>query len=239
MDSSSWWALLLDLDGTLIHTDSLHQSLWGEILASYGIFLTKEEYCQRIAGRSDEEIWKEWGVGTREEQQHWNEWKEQSFLMRIQETVPIRGGRELVHDWICAGQWVGVVTNSCSKIANALIQRLQINDIDVLITSDSGCAPKPSPEPYQKALYELGIPSERCMIVEDSDIGIQSAKQIKPERLFRMTAPSLSHSSASSFLDTLSKHGEIPISDFYDDLLKPPSLDHHLFQFHHHNYHQK
>jgi len=223
MDSSSWWALLLDLDGTLIQTDALHQSLWREILSSFGCHLTPKEYHERITGRSDKEIWKEWGVGTEEEQKRWNTWKEQAFLDRIQETIPTPGGRELIQDWIHAGQWIGVVTNSNTVVANALIDRLQIHDIDVLITCDSGCAPKPSPEPYQMALYELGISPEQCMIVEDSDVGIQSAKQIKPERLFRMI-PSSSSSSPSSFLEAHSKQGEIPILDFYDPLLQPPAF---------------
>lgn len=228
MDSSRWWALLLDLDGTLIQTDTLHRSLWSEILSSYGITLSITEYHSRIAGRSNEEIWKEWNIGTCEEQEQWNTWKDKTFLDRIQETVPIPGGRELIQDWIEAGQWVGVVTNSNAIVANALINHLRIYDIDVLITSDSGCAPKPSPEPYQMALYELGIPSEHCIIVEDSDVGIESAKQIKPERLFRMISP-FHH---STFLQSLSKQGEIPISDFYDPLLQPPAF--YCTTTHHH-----
>lgn len=215
MDSTSWWALLLDLDGTLIQTDALHCSLWTEILASYGIRLTKEDYVQRIAGRSDAVIWSEWGIGTPEEHARWDAWKESAFLERIQETVPTPGGRELVKRWMRVGQWVGVVTNSNSLIANALVRRLGVDDIDVLITSDSGCAPKPSPAPYHMALEELSIPPERCIIVEDSEVGLQSARQVGPARLFRMLPPSHNHS--------ISEPGEVPtIQDFTDSRLAPP-----------------
>lgn len=231
MDSSSWWALLLDLDGTLIRSDDLHRSLWTEILSSYGIVLTKEAYHARIAGRSDVTIWSEWGVGTPEEHTRWTEWKEEAFLRRIQETAPLPGGKERVQEWIRAGQWVGVVTNSNQKIALALLQRLGVDHLlDVLITSEYGCLPKPSPEPYKEALYQLGIPPERCIIVEDSEVGLTSARAIRPARLLQMCAigssvsplPFLNVSDASDVSDVSDALDRIPITDFYDDRLLPP-----------------
>lgn len=222
MDFSSWWALFLNLDGALIQTDALHQTIWSEILGSYGIRLTSEEYNQRIAGRSDDEIWKDWNVGTNVEHKMWNNWKTNVILENITEMIPTPGGRELIQNWMRDGQWIGVISNWNSKISNALISHLQIDNIDVLITSDTWPNPTTSIERYQTALSELGIPHNRCIIVEHSDLGIISAKQLNPERLFRIV-PSL-FSSSSSFLRALSKHGEIPISDLYDDLLLPPRL---------------
>ncbi len=223
MDSSSWWALLLDLDGTLIRSDDLHRSLWTEILSSYGIALTKEEYHARIAGRSDAAIWSEWGVGTPEERTWWTDWKEQAFLLRIQETSPVPGGKERVQEWVRAGQWVGVVTNSNQKTALSLLQRLGIDhELDVLITSESGCSPKPSPEPYKEALYQLGIPPERCIIVEDSEVGLTSARAICPARILQMCVIGTSVVPPSS----VNVSDVIPITDFYDDLLLPPPFLH-------------
>lgn len=231
MDSSSWWALLLDLDGTLIRSDDLHRSLWTQILSSYGITLTQEAYHDRIAGRSDAAIWEEWGVGTAEERARLTEWKEEAFLRRIKETVPVPGGKERIQEWVRAGQWVGVVTNSNEKTALALLQRIGIDHVlDVLITGDSGCAPKPSPEPYQRALYELGIPVERCVVVEDSEVGLASARALGPARLFRMclspsASPPLPSVSSSAAVSSSAPAPSEPhqITDFYDDQLAPPS----------------
>lgn len=219
MDSSSWWALLLDLDGTLIRTDDLHRSLWTEILSSYGLSLTREAYTNRVAGRSDADIWSEWGVGTAEERAWWTEWKEQAFLRRIQETVPVPGGKERIQEWVRAGQWVGVVTNSNEKTAMALLQRLGVDhELDVLITSDSGCAPKPSPEPYQQALYQLGIPIERCIIVEDSEVGLASASSF----LSSHASAHLFQMCPSSAVPPQENGPYLRITDFYDYLLTPP-----------------
>lgn len=221
MDSTSWWALLLDLDGTLIRTDALHFSLWRTILATYDIPLTREEYNARIAGRSDAAIWEEWGVGTPAERAEWTTWKEQAFLSRIQETVPVAGAKERIEEWVRAGQWVGVVTNSNRATALALLDRIGItHHLDVLITSESGTPPKPSPAPYQEALYELGIPPERCIIVEDSEVGLASARNVSPFLLLRRT--DTSPVSPASPASPVSPASPPPLLDFWDDRLTPP-----------------
>jgi len=46
----------------------------------------------------------------------------------------------------------------------------------VILTRDDVEHCKPDPEVYRKALEGLGLPSERCLVVEDSPIGIAAAK---------------------------------------------------------------
>ena len=211
-------ALLLDLDGTLICTDTIHRELWTHILATYGCTVTEEAYVQRIAGKDDLAIWQEWGVGSQEEREAWTVWKQEEFLRRIHEAQPVPGGKERVQEWSQAGfgHWVGVVTNSNSIIANALLVRLGIeNFVDVLITSDSGCAPKPSPAPYQEALFQVGVEPENAIIVEDSEVGITSARRTGPGFLFRITPEPQ---------PLLSEWGVIPIRDFTDNRLAPSAL---------------
>lgn len=211
-------ALLLDLDGTLVHTDPIHRSLWTHILATYGIQLTVEEYEQRVAGKDDHAIWQEWMVGTQEERQTWASWKREEFLRRIHEAEPVPGGKERIEEWNQAGfgYWTGVVTNSDAITANALLERLGItNLVDVLITADSGCDPKPSPAPYQMALAELGVDPENAVIVEDSEVGIMSARRTGPGRIFRIVPE---HQPLSSEEEVIS------IRDFTDPRLAPSAV---------------
>jgi HAD superfamily hydrolase (TIGR01509 family) len=208
-------ALLLDLDGTLVRTDPLHRSLWADILSSFGIHITPEEYEQRIAGKNDTAIWQEWGVGTPEEREAWTAWKQEAFLRRIHEAEPVSGGRERIQEWAEAGlgHWVGVVTNSNMETANALLVHLGVAHLlDVLITSDYGCAPKPSPEPYQAALRELGVDPENAVIVEDSPVGMESASRVGAKALFRMVPDDHPLSLIGEFM---------PIHDFTDNRLSP------------------
>ncbi len=181
---------LFDLDGTLVRTDPLHYSLWKTILSSYDINLTEKEYHERIAGRSDDGIWTEWGVGTEEEQIKWILWKETEFIRRIHESVPVPYGKERIRQWSESGAWIGVITNSNQKTACALLDRLGITDyVSLLVSSDSNCKPKPSPEPYEWGMNMLGLDPKKTVIFEDSDVGIQSALQTTPHpyAIFRLS----------------------------------------------------
>lgn len=206
-------ALLLNLEG-LVRTDCLQMILWKEIFVSYGIHLTMEEYEQRIAGKDDQVIWQEWGIGTQEEREAWTAWKQEAFLQRIHEVEPVRGGKERIQEWNDAGfgHWVGVVTNFSMVIADALLVHLGVVSlVDVVITSDS----KLSHKPYQMALSELGVESENAIIVERSDVGIISARRTGPTMLFHILPE---HRPLSS------EWGVISIYDFTDNRMAPSVL---------------
>lgn len=72
---------------------------------------------------------------------------------------------------------IGVVTNSNKKSAEIMLNQIGIrNYIDVLITNNEVNNPKPSPEPYLKAISSIKNTNiEDCIIFEDSEIGIESA----------------------------------------------------------------
>jgi HAD superfamily hydrolase (TIGR01509 family) len=186
---------LFDLDGTLVYTDNLHQSLWKTILTSYGYDLTDKLYHERITGRSDKTIWEEWNIGTETEREQWTLWKEAEFVKRIRETIPIPGGKERIQQWSKLDAWIGVVTNSNQTIACALLEHLEItNYVSFLVTSDSKCKPKPSPEPYDCGMDMLGLDPSTTVIFEDSDVGIQSVCNMKscPHFVYRLL-PSNGH----------------------------------------------
>lgn len=45
-------ALLLDHDGTLVDSETLHGQLWAEVLATYGASLSAQDYHTHYAGYS-------------------------------------------------------------------------------------------------------------------------------------------------------------------------------------------
>jgi len=72
---------------------------------------------------------------------------------------------------------IGVITNSNKESTEIILNQIGIiNYIDILITNNDVNNPKPSPEPYLKAINSIkNINIEDCIIFEDSEIGIESA----------------------------------------------------------------
>lgn len=44
-------AVLFDMDGTLVDSESMHFVCWSQLLAPYNIRYSEDEFCQRFSGR--------------------------------------------------------------------------------------------------------------------------------------------------------------------------------------------
>lgn len=73
---------------------------------------------------------------------------------------------------------MGLVTSSQRWVAEMLLERFSLASFfGVVVTSDDVRTEKPSPEPYKKALSELGVAPENSLALEDSEAGIKSASR--------------------------------------------------------------
>jgi beta-phosphoglucomutase-like phosphatase (HAD superfamily) len=70
---------------------------------------------------------------------------------------------------------VAIVTNSNKAAATELLNGLDLNDI-LLITAEDVAKGKPNPDPYVLAMRTLGVSPTRCMVFEDTQGGMISAR---------------------------------------------------------------
>lgn len=72
---------------------------------------------------------------------------------------------------------IAVVTNSEAVIARSFLTETALHDLfDCIITVDDVRRPKPAPDIYLAAAVRLGVTAEHCLVLEDSDQGIESAR---------------------------------------------------------------
>ena len=72
---------------------------------------------------------------------------------------------------------IGVVTNANGDSTRMLLEHLDfMKYLDVLITNNDVANSKPHPEPYIRAMLEIGCKLEECIIFEDSIVGLQAAR---------------------------------------------------------------
>lgn len=71
---------------------------------------------------------------------------------------------------------IAVVTNSEAAIARAFLTDTSLLDIfEFIVSCEDAPHPKPAPDLYQEAALRLGISPKHCLVLEDSDQGIQAA----------------------------------------------------------------
>ncbi len=83
---------------------------------------------------------------------------------------------EAIWDLHCAGIRVAVVTEGhWPAVHRPLRELLGDGAVEVLVTGDEVNRPKPDPEVYQHALWQLGVRAADAMAVEDSAPGLRAA----------------------------------------------------------------
>lgn len=68
-----------------------------------------------------------------------------------------------------------IATSGTRDVATARLHHAGLPIPRVLVTGDDVTNGKPDPEPYLAAAKGLGIPADRCVVIEDSPAGIEAA----------------------------------------------------------------
>ncbi|KIY96034.1 Protein cbbY [Monoraphidium neglectum] len=62
------------------------------------------------------------------------------------------------------------------KVTNSIVKPERLARFDLILAGDDVKNKKPDPEIYNTARERLGIPAERCLVIEDSMVGLRAAR---------------------------------------------------------------
>ncbi|MGC3994000.1 MAG: HAD family phosphatase [Propionicimonas sp.] len=163
-------ALLLDLDGTLVDSESFHRDVYRSWFSARG-WPVREDLLAGFAGRrADDVLATEPGPWAGEDVAAMT-----AELLAHVGTLPrpalAAGAAELVTTTRLP---LGLVTSATIDWARTCLGGL-LDRFDVVITRDEVDNGKPHPEPYALATRSLGVPPAACVAVEDAPAGIASA----------------------------------------------------------------
>ncbi len=177
MSATPLRAVLWDMDGTLVDTESYWISSETRLVESYGGTWTHEQ-ALRLVGLGLEDaarIFQEAGVrmGVSAIVDHLTD----AVMHQLATNgVPFRpGARELLADLRDAGVKTALVTMSLNRMARAVADLIDFDGFDIIVAGDDVTRPKPFPDPYLQACATLGIEPHETVAIEDSPNGIRSA----------------------------------------------------------------
>jgi mannitol-1-/sugar-/sorbitol-6-phosphatase len=90
------------------------------------------------------------------------------------DVVATRGALPLL-EALPADRWA-IVTSGSRRLALARLRAAGLPVPPILVTADDVHVGKPDPEPYQLGARLLGLPPERCLVIEDAPAGITAAR---------------------------------------------------------------
>lgn len=177
---NSRYAVLWDLDGTIVDSAEPHKLSWIETFAKHGVSFTEKDF-EWAFGRRNEEIIRKY-LGKEISPQEFNiidEEKERTFRSFIKDKIKaFHGAVELIKSLSAAGFQIAIVSSTPIENIKLIIKSLGIEDCFKLTVSAGDVTEgKPSPQGFLLAAAKLGVQPQNCVVMEDAAAGVRAAKR--------------------------------------------------------------
>ena len=171
-------AVLFDLDGVLIETEYRNIRIKADICRKHGLKWDDSNFYTAAArpfARMLPIMYPELTEGQVKE--ILDEYRPLGYVGLDYHRLRTAGANELLQMLHDQGYKIAIVSLSRTEKINEV---LEVNDWENLIESfvsyDDVEKAKPDPDGYFKAMKKLGVSPDECVIIEDSQVGIEAAK---------------------------------------------------------------
>ena len=176
-------AILYDLDGVLVDATEWHYESFNEALREIsGFEISRLEHIRTFNGlptnKKLEILYEQNRIKKEDFDAIWEQ-KQKKTNEIIEKTASIDETKLRLHEGTKSFKKI-CVTNSIRQTALLMLEKTgQLSFMDHVISNEDVNNPKPDPEGYVKAMLHLKLEPNECLIVEDSEKGIQAAKKSK------------------------------------------------------------
>ena len=215
MNSSK--AVLWDMDGTLINSEELHWLAWRETMTKEGLVITRDQFLSTFGQRNDSII-PAWlgSAATAERIERIGETKENVYRDLVRQVgIAFEPG---VASWLHRLQqhgWQQAIASAAPHAnIDAILESLSAKHIfQAIVSAEDVHRGKPDPEVYLLAATRVGVPANRCIVVEDAVAGIEGARRAG------MRSVGVSHNGKDLHADVCVESLELLEPDAFDRLL--------------------
>jgi HAD superfamily hydrolase (TIGR01509 family) len=169
-------AVLFDCDGTLADTMPAHYRAWRHVVGLHGIEFDEQRFYA-LGGRPTRDIIAtlaaESGVTLDVDEAATQ--KEEAFLRQLDDVRPVDPVIDVVRR-LQGRLPLAVVTGGYRAVCERILDRVGVaGAFTTIVASEDTARHKPDPDPFLEAADRLGARPERCVVWEDSDLGIAAA----------------------------------------------------------------
>lgn len=172
-------AVIFDLDGLLVDTETICYQILKEILARFGHPFSLEEYTRDYSGKPETANSAHLAAAY---QLPWTPEETLERILRREEELHTQGvelkpgAKELLAYLQETGRGIAVASSSTrDRALNLLDQHGVTGYFQQFVFAGEVERGKPAPDVFLKACEKLGEAPEDCLVLEDSEAGIQAA----------------------------------------------------------------
>ncbi len=172
-------AVIFDMDGVIIDSESLHIEVVLDILKGLDIVLSYNDITGYI-GISNSYMWGEL-IGRYGIRKTVSELIDIQHVMNIEvldshEDIAMPGIIELLEEIKNSGLKTAIASSSTIDYIDAVVDKLGIaRYFDAIISGEQVARGKPNPDIFIRAAELLDVRPAECIVIEDSDNGIRAA----------------------------------------------------------------
>ena len=175
--------VIFDLDGVLVDTAKYHYLAWKKLADEMGFDFTEEQNEQfkgvsrmacmdimcKLASKEDMPLEERTIVANRKNDYYL------SYISSIDSNELLSGVKSTLD--MLKENGIKIALGSASKNAVPILEKTKIiNYFDVIIDGTKVSKAKPDPEVFVLGAKTLGIPHDKCIVIEDAFSGVQAAK---------------------------------------------------------------
>ena len=174
-------AVIFDLDGLLADTEIISLKVYQELLRDFGIPFTEETYSRDYSGHREEENVQRF-LNTYDLPWNFDQTLAKVYELEAQilaKGVNLKkGAKNLLTYLQREGIPIALATSSVESRARMILDSNGILSLfDYLVFAKDVKRSKPYPDIFLKACSDLNVLPENCLVLEDSEAGIEAASR--------------------------------------------------------------
>ena len=170
------YAYIFDVDGVLINTMEVHFQCYKQALEEVNVPIDKAQFFRQAGMKGQEQIKyfaDKAGLVVDAEKVYAR--KRELFEKQTVEVNKIECNVELIRTLKAAGFPVAMASGSARASWVHVVEKLGIH-ADAVVGAEDVQRGKPHPDLFLCAAEKLGVRPENCIVIEDSDAGIEAAR---------------------------------------------------------------
>lgn len=196
--------VIFDLDGTLVDSTAHYRATWAELIGELGAEGNADEYVRRETRENARLL-----LGREREESELDEFAAMQAArarsrMNAQGVAAHPGMVELVKELHARGVRLAVATAAERENAEWTLEQLGLRGrFETVVVDRDVERGKPAPDIYREALRRLDLGAEKCVVIEDSAMGVRAARAAGLRAIAVVTTHSASELAEAGAIDII------------------------------------